>query len=93
VWSYIYAQFLRMSMALVRNFCGYILLPMKPAELRSKRLLLQLSQTQLAKVFGVSLRTVQSWEAGLAPIRPIVKLAIQTLERDGKANIIRLSGG
>jgi DNA-binding XRE family transcriptional regulator len=79
VWSFIYAKFLRVSMALVRNFCGYILLPMKPNELRSRRLTLELSQTQLSKIFGVSLRTIQAWEAGLAPIRPIVTLAMERL--------------
>jgi DNA-binding transcriptional regulator YiaG len=49
-------------------------------QLRQRRERLGLTQTKLSRCFGVTLRTVQKWEAGENPIRPIVELALITLE-------------
>jgi DNA-binding XRE family transcriptional regulator len=40
---------------------------------------MRLTQRQLADAFGIQDRTVQKWEAGAVPIKPIVVLAMQRL--------------
>lgn len=59
------------------------MLVMDGAELRRRREALGLTQTQLARAFGVGLRTVQEWEKGVRPIRPVIEMALETLEKPG----------
>ena len=54
---------------------------MTPHELRSARRALHLTQAELAAELGVTMGTVYDWEKGLRPIRRMVDLAIDTLQR------------
>lgn len=54
---------------------------MTAADLRNRRLALNLSQRQLAEAFGISKSTVAHWEQGVQRIPPYVDLALRTLER------------
>ena len=61
------------------GFPGYP--TMTPDELRSARRALKLTQAKLAAEFGVSQGTVYEMEKGLRPIRRMIELAIDTLQR------------
>ena len=54
---------------------------MDGGELRRRREALGLTQTQLAERLGVGLRTLQEWEKDLRTIRPMVELALASIER------------
>jgi DNA-binding transcriptional regulator YiaG len=52
-------------------------------ELRTRRLQLGLSQTELADLLGVHLMTVSKWERGVNPIPASVPPTLQTIEAGG----------
>ena len=58
---------------------------MTPDELRSTRRALKLTQAELAAELGVTMGTVYEMEKGLRPIRRMVELAMQTLERQSSS--------
>jgi DNA-binding transcriptional regulator YiaG len=52
---------------------------MTPDDFRSARVRIKMTQRQIAHAFGLKERTIQKWEAGTVPIKPIVKLAMERL--------------
>ena len=52
---------------------------MKPAQLKTLRTRLNLTQTELAKALGVDRNTVTRWEMGLHPISPIAEKLLKLL--------------
>jgi DNA-binding XRE family transcriptional regulator len=60
---------------------------MSPAEFQSAREFLGLSQDWLARHLGVTLRTVQHWEAGRHPVPPGVRREMEALEAQTSARV------
>lgn len=50
-------------------------------QLRAWRAARNLSQAQLARLLGMGVRQIAKYEAGEAPIRPVVELALAEIER------------
>lgn len=55
---------------------------MTPEEFRSIRRTLDETQTTLARRLGVTLRTVQRWEAGAYKVPPMAAQLLERLERE-----------
>lgn len=51
-------------------------------ELKIRRVTLDLTQTQLAKILGVQQNAIWRWETDKVQIPQTVELAMQTVERD-----------
>jgi DNA-binding transcriptional regulator YiaG len=64
--------------------------PMTPGEFRAALARLQLTQTALAKRWGINLRTIQSWATGERPIPATVTmlLRLETMETPPRASEI-----
>jgi len=54
---------------------------MDPEELKAIRAALGLSQSELARLMGASVKAVQAWEQGVRPIQGTVEEQIQWLKR------------
>ena len=52
---------------------------MTPKEFKELREQLNFNQTQLAKEWGVTDRTVRRWEAGHAPVSPLASYALRLM--------------
>ncbi len=77
----------QLSSAMKKTLPKKTLPEMKPAELRSIRLTLGKSQTEMADALGVGLRTMQHWELGERKIPgPAVLLARRLLEDHRKSS-------
>jgi transcriptional regulator with XRE-family HTH domain len=53
---------------------------MTPEELKSRRALLGLTQSQLARELEVDAITVSRWERGVRPIPRFIELAVEAIE-------------
>jgi DNA-binding transcriptional regulator YiaG len=62
---------------------------MSPAEVKAWRTHWRISQTDLAKLLGVNIRTVAHWEAGTAPPPAYLDLALETLARRVAADMLQ----
>lgn len=62
---------------------------MTPAELKTRRVALKISQRCLGEILGVSTRVVEEWEGGRTPIKNLVNLALETIERNPSRFIVR----
>jgi transcriptional regulator with XRE-family HTH domain len=52
-----------------------------PADLKSRREALGLTQSALAERLGVSVQAVRHWEQGVRPIPAMLELALECLKR------------
>lgn len=64
---------------------------MTPQEFTDARKALGFNQTQLAKEWGVSDRTIRRYEAGDAPISPIVRYVLNMMLEVKRPHRVRLS--
>jgi DNA-binding transcriptional regulator YiaG len=58
--------------------------PLKAGEFKEWRRSVGLSQAEAAKVFGVSLRSIENWEQGVSSPRPVYGIRKQMLEMRGR---------
>jgi DNA-binding transcriptional regulator YiaG len=61
---------------------------MTPAEVKAWRAHWRISQSQLARLLGVTTRTVAHWEGGTAPPPAYLDLALETLARREAATLL-----
>jgi len=57
-------------------------------ELKAWRAHWRISQSELAKLLGINIRTVAHWEAGTSPTPPYLDLALETLARRTAADLL-----
>jgi DNA-binding transcriptional regulator YiaG len=55
---------------------------MTPEEFKHRRLLMGLSQTQLAQILGVQSMTISSWERRRRAMPPYIALLLRQVETD-----------
>ena len=60
-----------------------------PAEVKAWRAHWRISQGQLARLLGVTIRTVAHLEAGTSPTPPYLDLALETLARREAADMLQ----
>lgn len=58
--------------------------PFRPGEIKEWRKAMDLTQDQTAKLFGVSVRTIENWEQGVSSPRPVFGVRRQMREMMGR---------
>jgi transcriptional regulator with XRE-family HTH domain len=54
---------------------------MTPEEFKQKRKSLGLTLTELGSMFGVGASTINKWERGICPLKPMAIMAIENLHK------------
>jgi putative transcriptional regulator len=63
-----------------------------PADVKALRARLEVTQALFAQMLGVSLKLVQAWEQGAAPLRPWARRLLDLISADPKAFRRRVMG-